>query len=77
MATTYMKFKTEGDVHMALNCPVELDILEVDRATSCWYAQDDTTSYVVSTAKHHRAFPTFDKAVLWAEHKFGVVMEWA
>ena len=61
---TYMKFKTENGIHMATNCPVELDIVEFGNDT-----------YAVSTAKSFDEFNTFDEAVRFAEHKFGIVME--
>lgn len=71
----FMKFKSEYGIHMATNCPVELDILEV---TNLIEATGKTwKSYLVSTAKTHDVFKTWDDAVRFAEHKFGIIMEFA
>ena len=69
---TFMKFKTENGIHIATNCPVELDIVEVINAKpGCapW------TTYAVSTARTHNQFDTWSDAVRFAEYKFGVIFE--
>lgn len=70
---TYMKFKKEADgIYVATNCPVELDIVEF---THCKPGDSAWKTYVVATARTQDEFDTFDKAVRFAEYKFGVRFE--
>ena len=68
----FMKFKSHFGIHTATNCPVELDIVEVVNAKAGY---TPWTTYAVSTAKTHDQFETFEDAVRFAEHKFGVIFD--
>jgi len=65
----FMKFQSDFGIHRAVNCPVELDIIEV---TKCAPGRDVWHTFVVSTEKTFDEFQTWSDAVRFAEHKFGV-----